>query len=345
MENRLNWIDYAKGLGIILVVYGHVARGLFAAELPIEESSYLLVDSIIYSFHMPLFFALAGWFFLDAVKRKGALNQVGSKINAVFYVFVVWSIVHGLVEVGLSRFTTNQLSLDELLTLSNHPRNHLWFLFALFFVSVLCSFIYAFVSRRWHLLILALGVAMYFVRNSYDISVTPIEYYMLGFSVFLMFGVSLAQYADTPWFGRLCSTPLVALTLLLFAWAQYSFHLQAGWTWDEGPVLWRLALALLGVYTLVVFSRWLGQFELGLLAFLGRRSLEIYLMHLIAGSGIRIILHKFLGIDDVTIHLIAGTVFGIILPLIGAWFIDKLKLGFLFTPPSFLRVPYLSGGR
>ncbi|MGB0664950.1 MAG: acyltransferase family protein [Pontibacterium sp.] len=345
MENRLSWVDYAKGMGIILVVYGHVAQGIFSAGLSIDAPSYLLINSIIYSFHMPLFFALAGWFFLDAVKRKGALNQIGSKVNSVFYVFVVWSILHGLIEVGLSKFTNNQLTLNELFTLSNHPRNHLWFLFALFFVSVFCSFIYAFLDRRWQLLIFALGVAMYFVGNSYDISSTPVEYYILGFSVFLMFGVSLAKYSEASWFGQLCSTPLVALTLLLFAWAQYSFHLQAGWTWDEGPVLWRLALALLGVYTLVVFSRWLGQFELGLLAFLGRRSLEIYLMHLIAGSGIRIILHKFLGIDDVTVHLVAGTVFGIVLPLIGAWFIDKLKLGFLFTPPSFLRVPYLSGGR
>jgi len=45
---RLGWLDAAKGLGIILVVIGHVwTRG------PVRDT--------IYAFHMPLFFLLAGY--------------------------------------------------------------------------------------------------------------------------------------------------------------------------------------------------------------------------------------------------------------------------------------------
>lgn len=55
MKERNVWVDYAKAIGIILVVYGHVARGVFNAGLPMDEAGYTLVDSIIYSFHMPLF--------------------------------------------------------------------------------------------------------------------------------------------------------------------------------------------------------------------------------------------------------------------------------------------------
>src|SRR5690606_15822455 len=71
MQERNAWVDYAKAIGIILVVYGHVARGVFNAGLPMEESSYLLVDSIIYSFHMPLFFFLSGLFFYDSLMKRG----------------------------------------------------------------------------------------------------------------------------------------------------------------------------------------------------------------------------------------------------------------------------------
>ncbi|MDB4201501.1 hypothetical protein N9763_00715 [Polaribacter sp.] len=38
---RIDWIDQAKGFGIILVVYGH---------------NFPSIEDYIYSFHMPLFF-------------------------------------------------------------------------------------------------------------------------------------------------------------------------------------------------------------------------------------------------------------------------------------------------
>jgi fucose 4-O-acetylase-like acetyltransferase len=46
-KQRISWIDVARGIGIILVVYGHA--------LSAHSLRYL-----IYSFHMPLFFFLSG---------------------------------------------------------------------------------------------------------------------------------------------------------------------------------------------------------------------------------------------------------------------------------------------
>lgn len=49
-RERLSWIDVAKGIGIILVIYGHALNA--------QSLRYL-----IYSFHMPLFFLLSGMVF------------------------------------------------------------------------------------------------------------------------------------------------------------------------------------------------------------------------------------------------------------------------------------------
>lgn len=49
MTNRILWIDTAKGLGILLVIIGHL------------KTPYLA--SWIYTFHMPLFFILSGYVF------------------------------------------------------------------------------------------------------------------------------------------------------------------------------------------------------------------------------------------------------------------------------------------
>lgn len=94
MNNRNLWVDYGKAIGIVLVVYGHVVRGLLAAGI-IEDHIFLhkLVDSVIYSFHMPLFFFLSGLFFWHSMSNRGANGVFLSKIDTVFYPFVLWSIL------------------------------------------------------------------------------------------------------------------------------------------------------------------------------------------------------------------------------------------------------------
>lgn len=48
-KNRIEWIDTAKGIGIILVLLGHADFEPFS--------------KIIYMFHIPLFFFISGFLF------------------------------------------------------------------------------------------------------------------------------------------------------------------------------------------------------------------------------------------------------------------------------------------
>lgn len=49
---RLPWLDVLKGIGIILVVVGHIY-------------SNKTIFNWLYSFHMPLFFFAAGWVYCE----------------------------------------------------------------------------------------------------------------------------------------------------------------------------------------------------------------------------------------------------------------------------------------
>ena len=60
MEKRLDYIDVAKGLAIILVVFGH-ASGQMIGTTFFEEHLRLQWE-IIFSFVMPLFFIISGSF-------------------------------------------------------------------------------------------------------------------------------------------------------------------------------------------------------------------------------------------------------------------------------------------
>lgn len=56
---RVAWVDIARGVGIVLVVAGHVERGLVAASVA-RGPLWPWWDYALYTFHMPLFFVLAG---------------------------------------------------------------------------------------------------------------------------------------------------------------------------------------------------------------------------------------------------------------------------------------------
>ena len=56
-SSRFGWIDYAKGIAIILVVYRHVDFGLKRNGMAVTEWI-LNLNDMFYSFRMPLFFIL-----------------------------------------------------------------------------------------------------------------------------------------------------------------------------------------------------------------------------------------------------------------------------------------------
>ena len=65
---RLEWIDVARGIGIIAVVIGHVwTRG------PLRDAAY--------SFHMPLFFLLSGLLSRPQPPARFAARQLGSQMR------------------------------------------------------------------------------------------------------------------------------------------------------------------------------------------------------------------------------------------------------------------------
>jgi len=72
MSQRENWIDAARGVGIVLVVAGH-NTGLWA-NLP-------SVGRMIFSFHMPLFFVIAGLTLSASNLRSTLVRMAGLLIS------------------------------------------------------------------------------------------------------------------------------------------------------------------------------------------------------------------------------------------------------------------------
>lgn len=75
------WVDFAKGIAILLVVFGHVNVGMLESNKFMNDNILWIINKIIYSFHMPLFFILSGYLYgkIEVINNKEQLRKLISK--------------------------------------------------------------------------------------------------------------------------------------------------------------------------------------------------------------------------------------------------------------------------
>ncbi|HAF01916.1 MAG TPA: acyltransferase [Methylophilaceae bacterium] len=337
MLERELWVDYAKAIGIILVVYGHVERGVFASGITYGEQAHYLLDSFIYSFHMPLFFFLSGLFYISSLKKRDVNGVILNKAQTIFYPYIVWSLLQGLIEVALSSYSNNHTTLAQVLALLWAPRAQFWFLYALFLMTLLGIAMYKNLAPRFYLAIFLISAILYSLKGFFfefngDLFYFPAVKHVVFNFVFFSFGIFF-QYKKS-FFVRYNKVifPLATLVFIAFQWY---FHFVLGETFLTKHDWLGLTLALVSIVFVSSLSMILSNYRINWLAILGASSMTIYLMHVLVASGVRVLLQKFLQVDDIYIHLISGSVIGIFLPLL-VMNITKQKLNFLFFPPSWL---------
>ena len=82
---RYDWIDIAKGVGILLIVYGHV------------QGEWSIFQNFAASFCVIIFLILSGWLFSTKKTAKRDLKATAKKILKPYLVFSVIAVVVKLV--------------------------------------------------------------------------------------------------------------------------------------------------------------------------------------------------------------------------------------------------------
>ena len=139
MIGREQFLDYGKGIGIILVVFEHVVRGLYSAKIENDFYPFYLIDELIYSFHMPLFFFISGY--LLSLK-KPFLLFLKNKSFVIVYVYYLWGFLQLSIEFFMSRYTNGSVSYFDFLEFVFAPRAQFWFLYALFVFFIVSFFVF-----------------------------------------------------------------------------------------------------------------------------------------------------------------------------------------------------------
>lgn len=323
------WVDYAKALGIILVVAGHINRGLYSSGIYISKQFYTLFDSIIYTFHMPLFFFLSGLFFIKSIDRKGKKIFFIDKFDTIFYPYVLWSLIQGGIEVILSKYTNSKTELIDVLSFLVYPRAQFWFLYALLMIFIFSALIYRRDSFQKSLpIIIAISFLAYIFSNVMGSSfhINYITNYIIFFFIGCLYhSLSLTERFNFGWKSLL-------LCCLIFCAGQYIFHINLGLVYTDTGVF-TFILAITGIAFITLLSMQLEKIKIKPLETIGTLSMVIYLLHILAGSGSRIVLSKLLHIQNWYIHIIAGTFIGIVAPVVFYFIAKKCNINFLFSYP------------
>lgn len=158
-KERIHYFDLAKGIGIILVVLGH----LEFISMPLR---YFIV-----SFHMPMFFIISGMLIqITCEESKDRKEIVKRKFKRMMIPYISFSILYFFIEIiyfkltGLSSWETIFDNLYQSVCL--HGVSVLWFLPAIFFGEIMFLFIRKRFSHTATVsIVFFLSMIMYFANN------------------------------------------------------------------------------------------------------------------------------------------------------------------------------------
>ncbi|MGZ3767794.1 MAG: acyltransferase family protein [Mucilaginibacter sp.] len=343
-EKRWLWIDYDKGISIILVGFGHCCLTLNGHGLPMSDYPFInYINTFLYGFRMPLFFIISGLLVGKSLNKKGFGGYFADRTNNILYPLFIWGTIQVTMWLLATSITHNKITALNYLDLIISPREdgHFWYLNALFFIGI----IYALLKSKLKLtpvmqIILGFGlysVSAYIKLNdlNWGLFNDICEYYFFFALGDLISKIMLAEGN----IERFSSWKIFVPLIIAFVGVQYyftKFNIQPsiyGIAYIENKQpFWFMAEALLGCVTSVSFSFLLQKYKIfTFIRIIGYHSLFIYCMQIIVMSLARILCMNVLHIYYVPALVLIVWTSGVILPVFFYNFCLKYNLWWLYT--------------
>ncbi len=276
-QERILYIDFLKGITIILVVVGHVIQYYLCPQTYLND----FVFRYIYGFHLQLFVLLSGLTIKQEIFSLEELkNKIIKRFRQLLIPFFTWTLLSSLVLWDASCF------LDVLL----HPGRGLWFLWDLFFISFF-FYIAIYISKIVNCpkLIAIIGVFLLLVIISVlagESDTFDIKRIMRLFP-FLVLGTYIKEDRFRLFFMKktVILVLIIAYTILAIYWYPNGFPEQMRINTFFGRLLssfpYRLIVSLIGCLMAFSFGNIFAPFKgVSFLNYIGTKTLGIYAIHL-----------------------------------------------------------------
>ena len=319
---RVDWVDYAKGICIVMVVMMHSTLGV---EVAAGRHGFMgLVVEFARPFRMPDFFLISG-LFLSRVIDRDWRTYLDRKVVHFFYFYVLWTAIQFAFKASSFAATDGWAHVGVLYLQSFiEPFGTLWFIYMLpvFFVVTKLT------RRVPPLLIWTIAAALETARISTDWTV--IDEFAARF-VYFYSGYILASYVFA--LADHTKEKPGQMILGLAAWSvAHGILVFAGL--GDAPVI-SLILGFAGACAVIVTGTLLARMHwLNWLRYLGEHSIVVYLAFFLPMAATRILLLRLGIIQDIGVISIIVTIAGIFGALVIWWWARRTGLNFLFERPQ-----------
>jgi uncharacterized membrane protein YcfT len=327
---RTLWVDIAKAIAIVLVVTYHSALFLVADDLVPEY--WTKINRTFQTFRMPLFFFAAGLFAMSVITRSWS-RLWQSRLALLMWAFILWTVLR----FAFFWIAPSPLPLDErnpvlLLTAPVWPQTGLWFLHALAIFFVLTKVM---MVVRIPPVVQAGGAALMSAAFFAGASVGNISYNgMFQYFVFFL----IACHFRTQIVKAIESLPRWAFILAALAFGVIGGTAQVLGSERVYGVM--LVVSAAAVFAGLTFSRAVENFPgASKVAWIGERTLPIYVSHVLIIAGITAILGRLRDVGAVEMlepvlpFFVAGAALTLSLGL--WWALTATRVGsYFYTPPA-----------
>lgn len=307
MEARYNWLDVAKGIAILLIVYGHVSRGFLDSGLIAGTTLLRQIDGIIYSFHVPLFFFVSGLLFkkLNYVGEMGQL--IAKKFKRLVIPYFIFTLITGLFRIALSKYVNVHVDSSFVYKMFISPQFQFWFLYDLFFFILLLALLTLVLDRH----ILIIGLLIKFILPQINNT-----FWILGdVSAYFIFFCMGYVFKDLFLSGKAIELKWSVIPLASYAVASMA------------PNIITNTIASFSLVWLTLILSNLIQASDRLFTILGRESMPIYLMHVMIASTLRIILVRLS--SDYLIIFMLSLAASVVIPIVATHIMDRFHIKFV----------------
>jgi uncharacterized membrane protein YcfT len=324
-KQRIEWIDAARGLSILLVVMMHSTLGVEAAFGREGWMHYAVAFAT--PFRIPAFFLISGLLVARAIDRDWR-TFIDSKVLHFVYFYVLWLAIQFAFK--FASFAS-ELGIAGAIRLYAEafiqPFGTLWFIYLLpvFFIVVK-------ILRPVHPAIVWIAAALLEIAHIKTGSVVVDEF--ASRFVYFYSGYLFARTAFA--FADVTRTRVLFAILFVALWAVANAALvQAGWSAKPGV---SLMLGYAGAASVIAIAVWLSQSALPAVSYFGRNSIVIYLAFFLPMAATRAALIKSGLIADAGTVSLLVTAAAVVGALLIYWLVRGTRLDFLFTRPDMFRL-------
>lgn len=279
-SGRVLWVDAAKGIAILMVALAHSVQ--WTTQTDLAPDVWNRINLLFIVFRMPLFF-LASGLFAASILRRSWPELWRTRLSLLVWALLIWSLIRFV----YFRLVPDPSGIDparveDLLLAAVRPSNGLWFLYALAVFFVVMKLLRDRVNWRIQLAGAAvLSIAFFARADTGNIAWNGIGRYFVFFMVGCFFRDRIVAFVERSgvWLGLGLGAAFVVL-------AGGVLLLDSRVPFITGMLI---VASLLAIGSGLVLARSLSTWRpTAWLAYIGRHTLPVYVIHVLIVSALTI---------------------------------------------------------